>query len=76
MGDLRLETTRLSLRLMQSSDLDDLLKIFADAKVMASFGRAPFNREQMQRWMKRNLERQSLPLPFVTLHSIFSICLA
>ncbi|NIM94188.1 MAG: N-acetyltransferase, partial [Anaerolineales bacterium] len=50
MSDLQLETPRLCLRLMQSSDLDDLLKIFGDPKVMASFGGATFNREQMERW--------------------------
>lgn len=59
MSALRLETSRLYLRLMQASDLDDLLKIFGDHKVMASFGGVAFNREQMQRWMQRNLEHQS-----------------
>jgi len=58
MSDLQLETPRLCLRLMQPSDLDALLKIFGDPKVMASFGVAPFNREQMEGWMKRNLEHQ------------------
>jgi RimJ/RimL family protein N-acetyltransferase len=60
MRDLKLETSRLTLRLMQPSDLDDLLEIFGDPKVMASFGGATFSREQMQRWMQRNLEHQSL----------------
>lgn len=59
-GNLRLETPRLCLRLMQASDLDDLLKIFGDPKVMASFDEAPFDREQMRRWMERNLEHQNL----------------
>ena len=58
MRDLRLETPRLYLRLMQPSDLDDLLKIFADPKVMASFGGATFNRQQMERWMQGNIEHQ------------------
>lgn len=44
---------------MQSSDLDDLLKIFEDPKVMASFGGATFNREQMERWMQRNIKHQN-----------------
>jgi len=44
---------------MQASDVDDLLHIFGDPKVMAVFGTAPFNREQMERWIKRNLEHQS-----------------
>jgi len=64
MSDLQLETPRLRLRLMQPSDLDDLLKIFGDPKVMASFGAATlgaatFNREQMEGWMQRNLEHQN-----------------
>ncbi len=46
MSDLQLETPRLCLRLIRSSDLDDLLKIFGDPKVTASFGGATFNREQ------------------------------
>jgi len=58
MNELQLETPRLYLRLMQTSDLDDLLKIFGDSKVMASFDTVPFNREQMERWMQRNLEHQ------------------
>jgi ribosomal-protein-alanine N-acetyltransferase len=60
MSDLQLETPRLCLRLMRSSDLDDLLKIFGDPVVMASFGGATFNREQMERWMQRNIEHQNL----------------
>jgi RimJ/RimL family protein N-acetyltransferase len=59
MSDLQLETPRLCLRLMQSSDLDDLLKIFGDPNVMASFGGATFNREQMEGWMQRNIEHQN-----------------
>ena len=60
MSKLQLETPRLYLRLMHLSDIDDLLKIFADPKVMASFGSAPFNREQMEHWVQRNLEHQIL----------------
>ncbi len=60
MSDLRLETSQLYLRLMQPSDLEGLLKIFGDPRVMESFGEAPFNREQMRRWMDRNLEHQNL----------------
>lgn len=58
MSDLRIETGRLTLRQMRPSDLDDLLKIFGDEKVMASFGGAVFTREQMERWLNRNLEHQ------------------
>ena len=54
----RLETPRLRLRLMRESDLDDLLQIFGDPRVMASFDGAPFNRAQMSRWLQRNLDHQ------------------
>ncbi len=60
MRDLQLETPRLYLRMMQSSDLDDLLIVFGDPKVMASCGEATFNRKQMERWMQRNIEHQNL----------------
>lgn len=60
MSDLQLETTRLCLRSMRSSDLDDLLMIFGDPKVMAFFGGAIFDRRQMKRWMQRNIEHQNL----------------
>jgi ribosomal-protein-alanine N-acetyltransferase len=58
MNDLHIETPRLYLRLMAPSDLDNLLKIFGDPKVMASFDTAPFNREQMQHWVQRNIAHQ------------------
>ena len=58
MSDLHIETPRLYLRLMELSDLDDLLKIFGDPKVMASFDTEPFNREQMGHWVQRNLAHQ------------------
>ncbi len=53
-----IETPRLVLRPMQAADVDDLLHIFADPKVMASFGVAPFDRRQMERWVQRNLDHQ------------------
>ena len=55
---LQLETKRLILRPMLESDLDALLLIFTDPNVMASFGEDPFTREQMQRWLQRNLDHQ------------------
>jgi ribosomal-protein-alanine N-acetyltransferase len=55
----QLETPRLRLRLMQASDVDDLLHIFGDPKVMAAFGVAVFSRGQMERWIQRNLEHQN-----------------
>lgn len=36
MDEPHLDTPRLRLRLMEATDLDDLLKIFGDPKVMAS----------------------------------------
>jgi RimJ/RimL family protein N-acetyltransferase len=45
---------------MHSSDIDDLLKIFGDSEVMAAFDNAVFNREQMERWVQRNIEHHNL----------------
>lgn len=59
MDELRLETPRLYLRSMRADDVDALLTIFADPRVMASFGVAPFNREQMAQWVERNLQHQA-----------------
>lgn len=58
MGDLRIETSRLTLRLMDPTDLDPLLKIFGDPKVMKAFDEEPFTPEQMKRWLDRNLQHQ------------------
>ncbi len=54
----RLETERLVLRPMLQTDLDALLLIFTDPKVMAAFNHPPFTHEQMQRWLQRNLDHQ------------------
>ncbi len=43
---------------MQESDLEDLLLIFGDPEVMASFDSAPFNRTQMEHWIQRNIQHQ------------------
>ena len=53
-----LETTRLILRPMKAADIDALLVIFTDPQVMAAFDEEPFNREQMSRWLGRNLDHQ------------------
>jgi RimJ/RimL family protein N-acetyltransferase len=53
-----IETARLLLRPMRAEDVDDLLAVFADPKVMAAFGVEPFDRHQMERWVGRNLEHQ------------------
>ena len=54
-----IETGRLLLRPMRPEDVDELLHIFADPAVMASFGVAPFDRPQMERWVRRNLDHQA-----------------
>ncbi len=54
-----LETTRLVLRPMQASDFDSLLLIFTDPKVMAAFDYPPFDAQQMQSWLQRNLDHQA-----------------
>jgi RimJ/RimL family protein N-acetyltransferase len=53
-----IETARLLLRPMRATDLDELLQIFADPKVMASFGGILFERADMQQWIDRNLAHQ------------------
>ena len=53
-----LETNRLILRPMVETDLDSLLLIFTDPRVMASFGGGLFSREMMNSWMQRNLSHQ------------------
>lgn len=58
MKEYQLETPRLRLRRMKASDLDQLLGIFGDPKVMASFDSAPFETEQMEAWLQRNLAHQ------------------
>lgn len=58
MNELQLETPRLLLRLMDSSDIDCLLKIFGDPIVMASFNTSPFSREEMEQWIRGNLAHQ------------------
>jgi [ribosomal protein S5]-alanine N-acetyltransferase len=44
---------------MQATDLDDLLLIFSDPKVMAAFDAEPFDRHQMVQWLQRNLDHQA-----------------
>jgi len=54
----RLETPRLILREMRSEDATELLAVFADARVMASFGAPPFDAARMDAWVRRNLSHQ------------------
>jgi RimJ/RimL family protein N-acetyltransferase len=44
---------------MVSNDVDPLLHIFSDPKVMTSFGEPPFDRERMVLWVNRNLAHQT-----------------
>ena len=53
-----LETDRLFLRRMELADTDELLRVFSDPKVMASFGGDLFDRTQMEQWVRRNLDHQ------------------
>ena len=53
-----IETERLVLRPMEITDIDAMLRIFTDPPVIASFGIAPFERWQMERWVKSNLDHQ------------------
>jgi RimJ/RimL family protein N-acetyltransferase len=55
----RIQTSRLLLRPMRADDVDALLTIFSDPKVMASFDGVLFEREQMERWVQRNLVHQA-----------------
>lgn len=54
-----IETARVLLRPMRPEDVDDLLIVFTDPKVMASFGGILFDRPQMEQWVERNLEHQA-----------------
>jgi ribosomal-protein-alanine N-acetyltransferase len=53
-----IETPRLLLRPMREDDVDQLLDTFGDSKVMAAFDSEPFDRTQMERWVRRNLAHQ------------------
>ena len=55
----QLETERLILRPMRATDIDSLYLIFTDRKVMAAFNHDPFTPEQMQAWLRRNLDHQN-----------------
>jgi RimJ/RimL family protein N-acetyltransferase len=43
---------------MSAEDTDQLLTIFSDPRVMASFDDQLFDRSMMERWVHRNLEHQ------------------
>ena len=54
-----IQTQRLLLRPMEITDIDAMLRIFADPLVIASFGIPPFERHQMKQWVQRNLSHQN-----------------
>lgn len=56
---MSIETARLLLRPMREDDLDALLRIFTDRRVMAAFASERFDRAQMQGWLDRNLRHQA-----------------
>jgi ribosomal-protein-alanine N-acetyltransferase len=43
---------------MVEDDVDALLLVFSDPKVMQSFGGVLFDRSMMERWVRRNLDHQ------------------
>lgn len=51
-------TERLFLRPILPEDVDPLLRVFGDPVVMAAFDSAPFDRDQVRRWVQRNLDHQ------------------
>jgi len=56
-----IETDRLTLRLMNEEDIENMLRIFTDRNVMKSFGLESdliSSREQMKKWVDRNLDHQ------------------
>ena len=55
-----LVTPRLLLRPMQAGDAPELLAVFADTLVMAAFASPPFGPKEMDAWVARNLEHQSV----------------
>jgi RimJ/RimL family protein N-acetyltransferase len=67
---LVLKTERLVMRSMVADDLDDLLGIFGDPVVMAAFGEAPLDWQQVRRWLKRNLDHQHRHG-----YGLFAVCL-
>jgi len=43
---------------MQAGDIDQLLSTFGDVHVLAAFDSEPFDRTQVERWVRRNLAHQ------------------
>ena len=47
-----IQTKRLILRPVATTDTDAMVAIFSDPLVMASFELPPFNRRQMEKWIQ------------------------
>jgi RimJ/RimL family protein N-acetyltransferase len=58
-NEILIEAHRLWLRSMRADDVDSLLAIFTDPKVMNAFQSPPFSPEQMLGWLQRNLDHQA-----------------
>jgi RimJ/RimL family protein N-acetyltransferase len=56
---IAITTERLLLRPMEITDIDAMLRVFTDQLVIASFGIPPFERQQMEHWVQRNLNHQN-----------------
>jgi len=56
---ITINTERLILRTMEISDIDPMLRIFTDPLVLASFNIPPFEIDQMEKWVQRNLDHQN-----------------
>ena len=55
----RIETERLILRLMRRDDAEALLPLFGDPVFIASFEATPFDLDEMEAWVERNLVHQA-----------------
>lgn len=64
---LSLETTRVQLRLMQPSDIDDLFAIAGPAEIWTYFTKELNNKEELKAWMETALQERAEQkrMPFV-----------
>lgn len=53
-----IETPRLLLRPIRPGDVDALLAVFGDPRVMAGFSAPPFDRSAMKSWVEERLQHQ------------------
>ena len=57
-GRAVIRTKRLNLRAMTEDDLDGMFRVFSDRNVLDAFNLSSFSREQMRKWVERNLAHQ------------------